>query len=214
VRFTGEDVVEWSAYFLVVGLILAWLPANAVAKAETAPEAQGITLQQFEPSDALVAEILAVSLPTEVEFIDFSVVEEHPIEQYRNRTEPLTSEELRYLLEMVGFEGEALQSAWAVVMSESTGNPLSHNTNARTRDNSYGLFQINMYGTLEAYRRSQFDLPSNEALFDPVLNAEIAFIISKGGTDFGDWRVGPNAYRGGGSPPGYDQWLPKYPEES
>jgi hypothetical protein len=72
-------------------------------------------------------------------------------------------------------------------MKESTGRPYAHNENSNTGDNSYGLFQINMIGSLGPARREQFGLASNENLFNPLTNAAIAYIISDGGNDWGPW---------------------------
>jgi hypothetical protein len=99
------------------------------------------------------------------------------------------------ILQQAGFRGEGLRNAWAVVMKESSGRPDAFNGNQATGDQSYGLFQINMLGSLGPARRKALGLRSNEELFDPLTNARAAFRISKGGTDFGAWGVGPNAYR-------------------
>lgn len=57
----------------------------------------------------------------------------------------------------------------AIALGESGGNPRAHNT--RPPDNSYGLWQINMYGSLGPARRREFGLSSNDQLFDPATNA-------------------------------------------
>jgi hypothetical protein len=88
----------------------------------------------------------------------------------------------------VGFRGERLKQAWAVAMKESTGRPRSHNQNSATGDNSYGLFQINMVGSLGPARRDQFNLETNKDLFDPALNAEIAFFMSDKGRNWSSWN--------------------------
>ena len=98
-------------------------------------------------------------------------------------------------LQAVGFKGDALRTAWAIGMRESGGNPKAYNGNAGTGDKSYGLFQINMINSLGPARRKQYGLKSNEELFDPLVNAKVAYKMSKGGKDFGAWAVGPNAYR-------------------
>ena len=118
-------------------------------------------------------------------------------------------EELVDVLRSVGFEGESLRHAWAVAMKESTGNPNAHNQNASTGDNSYGLFQINMIGRLGPARLEKFNLDSYEDLFDPYTNASIAFEMSKGGTDWGQWGIGPNAYNGG-TTGSYYKWLDEF----
>ena len=208
-------LVEDLVYFFTVSAVAVSAAVSAVPEAKADPA--GVALDdvvEFTIDDLIDAASFGVisSIP-----IDAYVGEVRPpvspLEQYRNRTEPFSYEELKHLLTLVGFSEGGLKTAWAVVMRESTGRPLAHNTNADTGDNSYGLFQINMFDTLGPYRRDKFDLSSNEVLFDPVRNAEIAFLLSKEGTDFGHWNVGPNAYRGDGSPPGYERWLPEYPEE-
>lgn len=73
-----------------------------------------------------------------------------------------------------GFAGGEIAVATAIAMAESGGNPRAHNSNAATGDNSYGLWQINMLGKLEAPRRLAFGITSNEQLFDPMTNAKAA----------------------------------------
>jgi len=116
---------------------------------------------------------------------------------YRNSKIPLSGGQLSELLTAVGFEGEAHRIAWGIAMRESNARPLAHNKSTRTGDSSYGIYQINMIFDLGPERRKKFGLTSNEQLFDPVLNAQVAFLMTSGGKDFGSWGIGPNAYREG-----------------
>lgn len=120
------------------------------------------------------------------------------------------------LLRSAGFKGESLRTAWAVVMKESTGNPNALNNNPKTGDLSFGLFQINMIGDLGPYRLKKYGLESNSDLYDPTTNARIAFQMSKGGTDWGPWNIGPNAYDRGGKPDrnSFHRWLDKFPNQN
>jgi hypothetical protein len=104
------------------------------------------------------------------------------------KNEQLSPQELKDILYQVGFRGERLREAWGTAMKESTGRPRSHNDNPDTGDNSYGLFQINMIDSLGPARRDKFNLKSNEDLFDPVRNAEIAFFMSNGGKNWSSWH--------------------------
>jgi hypothetical protein len=104
-----------------------------------------------------------------------------------NESTILTPEDIKSLLIISGFRGEALRVAFGIVMKESTGRPYAHNQNSNTGDNSYGLFQINMIGSLGPARREQFGLATNEDLFNPLTNAAIAYRISEGGTNWGPW---------------------------
>ena len=80
---------------------------------------------------------------------------------------------LMSILRQAGFSGDGLQMAYAIAMAESGGHSGSHNTNASTGDNSYGLFQINMLGSMGPERRQQYGLSSNDDLFDPLTNATV-----------------------------------------
>ena len=80
--------------------------------------------------------------------------------------------ELEQLASSVGFSADDAKIAAAVALAESGGNPRSHNTTPP--DNSYGLWQINMYGNLGPSRRKAYGLPDNETLFDPRRNAMVA----------------------------------------
>ena len=116
---------------------------------------------------------------------------------YRNSKIPLSGGQLSELLTAVGFEGEAHRIAWGIAMRESNARPLALNKSTRTGDSSYGIYQINMIFDLGPERRKKFGLTSNEQLFDPVLNVQVAFLMTGGGKDFGSWGIGPNAYRDG-----------------
>ena len=119
------------------------------------------------------------------------------------KNEQLSPEELRDMLSSVGFQGDALVQAWGVAMKESTGRPRSHNKNSNTGDNSYGLFQINMIGSLGPARLEKYGLESNKDLFDPVRNAKIAYQMSNGGKNWSAW---------GGMTDKTVYWMSEFPD--
>ena len=137
-------------------------------------------------------------------------IKELQLEKFENQRTPLTDEELAQLLFAVGFEGKALKTAWAVVKKESNGRPLAFNDNIRTGDSSYGIFQINMIGGLGVDRREKYDLRTNRQLFNPVVNAEIAFHMSNQGENWTAWKVG-SGYNGIDQKRFLD-WYAKFPE--
>jgi hypothetical protein len=124
--------------------------------------------------------------------------------KYEN-SDKLTKTELVDLLHAVGFKGEALRHAWAIVMKESRGNPLSHNGNRDTGDNSFGLFQINMVDSLGQDRREKFSLEYNAQLLNPVVNAKIAYHMSNGGKNWSAWK--------GAHTKVVKFWLAQFPEQ-
>jgi Lysozyme like domain len=109
------------------------------------------------------------------------------LEKYQNATS-LSDKDLKNLLSLVGFKGQNLKEAWAVAKKESNGRPFAFNGNLKTGDSSYGLFQINMLGMLGPDRRNKYDLDHNVDLFNPVVNAEIAFQMSNGGENWSAWK--------------------------
>ena len=100
----------------------------------------------------------------------------------------LTDKELKDLLYQVGFRGKDLTEAWAVAKKESNGRPYAFNKNGKTGDKSYGLFQINMIRDLGPDRIKKFGLSDNQDLFNPVINAQVAFWMSNGGQDWSSWH--------------------------
>lgn len=79
--------------------------------------------------------------------------------------------------------------AAAIAMAESGGNPSSLNNNASTGDLSYGLWQINMIGSMGPQRERQFGINSYSQLLDPLTNAKAAVAVSNGGTNFAPWST-------------------------
>jgi cation transport regulator ChaB len=134
------------------------------------------------------------------------------LKKFSEQKTPFTDEELATMLRTVGFEGKALKVAWAVVKKESNGRPLAFNGNVKTGDNSYGIFQINMIGGLGVARRDKFDLNSNKDLFDPVVNAQIAYHMSGKGSDWSSWGVGTFPYNGNTQQSNFNLWITKFPE--
>ena len=94
-----------------------------------------------------------------------------------------------------GFRGDGLTTAVAVALAESGGDPRAHN--ATPPDDSYGLWQINMLGSLGPARRDQFDIESNRELFQPAENAESAKqVFDDAGGSWRPWSTYTNgAYR-------------------
>lgn len=120
-------------------------------------------------------------------------------------SEMLTGSELKQLLWAVGFEGKALKTAWAIAKTESNARPLAYNGNRNTGDSSYGIFQINMLGQLGIDRKEKFELRSSILLFDPVVNAEITYYMTQGGTDWSSW----SSMKTGAM----KEWLDKFPNQ-
>lgn len=89
----------------------------------------------------------------------------------------LSKDEIKQLATNAGFTGDDVDIAVAVALAESGGDTQSHNT--KPPDNSYGLWQINMYGDLGPERRRKYGLPDNETLFDPARNAMVAHHIQQ-----------------------------------
>jgi LysM repeat protein len=106
-------------------------------------------------------------------------------------------------LQAAGLYGENLKMAWAIGMAESGGNPRAYNGNSKTGDKSYGLFQINMLGNLGPARLKQYNLKSNEDLFDPATNIRVMIKMSKNFTNWKPWSV----YKRGT----YKKFLSQYP---
>jgi hypothetical protein len=184
------------------------------------PSSLGDRVQSYEKSHVamlVLYGLLLVGIPTAMAadkpVVDGATVVTQvadPLDKYRGATE-LTDTELVDMLSLVGFEGKALKTAWAVVMRESRGHPTSRNNTPATGDNSYGLFQINMIVTLGDVRREKFNIEKNSDLFDPVTNAKAAFYMTARGTNWGSWGLGPDAYDGSPEEPSVTQWLDKFP---
>lgn len=98
----------------------------------------------------------------------------------------LTRGQIANVMRQAGWPEELIPTFSAVALAESSGNPYAHNGDASTGDNSYGLFQVNMLGSLGPDRRRQFGLNSNEDLLDPLTNARAALQIYK--------QQGPSAW--------------------
>jgi hypothetical protein len=174
-----KDTLDKLAVFAMYALLIGGLP-HAIANAnETPVDGATVTVQ---------------------EVVD-------PLAKYKGVKE-LSDTDLVDLLSAIGFEGKALKVAYAVAKKESNGRPLAHNGDVNTGDNSYGIFQINMLGSLGEDRREKFDLQTNKDLFDPVRNAEIAFHMTNGGEDWSSWKVYPGQTNGAR----YESFLKQFPK--
>lgn len=87
-----------------------------------------------------------------------------------------------------GFRGSDLVTAVAIAGRESSWMTGAHNPNRSTGDDSYGLMQINMIDSLEAYRLQLFGLNAKEDLFDPATNMRAAYkLYDYRNNSFYDW---------------------------
>jgi len=186
--------VAYTVTLVAVSSIASMNFNTVMTKAEAVETVTNSTAPTTEPTAVLVHKLTT----------------EEILAQYSTMREGLSDAQASELLYLVGFRGKAHKLAWAIVMRESHAHPTSHNTNASTGDNSYGLFQINMIGSLGVDRRERYGLTSNNDLFNPVINAQVAFKMSSGGDDFGSWGIGPNAYRSGAGVSSLDR-LDEYP---
>lgn len=93
------------------------------------------------------------------------------------------------ILKRNGATDEEATVLGAIAMVESSGNPGAHNDNPRTGDDSYGLWQINMLGGMGPERRAKYGLKSNEDLYDPDTNAQIAIAMHRAAGNYNDWST-------------------------
>lgn len=132
----------------------------------------------------------------------FLVSREQTISKYENAA-TLTDSQLVELLKAVGFKGKGLKTAWAVAKAESNGQPIRFNGNIKTGDHSFGLFQINMIGDLGPDRRDRFNIDYDAQLLNPVVNAEIVYKMTDGGTNWKAWKYART--------PAVQKWLKQFP---
>ena len=97
----------------------------------------------------------------------------------------LSDKELDRILRQAGFDGNGLRMAKAIVFYESTNRPMALNKSS----NCYGLFQINMTGSMGPSRREKYGLKANEDLYNPLINAQIAYQMSNGGSNWSAWST-------------------------
>jgi hypothetical protein len=102
-----------------------------------------------------------------------------------DRKTQLSDKELDSILRQAGFKGNGLKMAKAIAFYESTNRPMSLNRSSEC----YGLFQINMSGSLGPNRREKYGLKSNEDLYNPLISAQIAYQMSNGGSNWSAWST-------------------------
>ena len=92
-----------------------------------------------------------------------------------------------------GFRGKGLSTAFAVALAESGGVSRAHN--GVGRDDSYGVFQINMTNkdplspNMGKNRLKQFGIKNNDALYNPNTNLKAAYAVSNKGTWWKQWAT-------------------------
>lgn len=164
----------------LTGTAIASTPAVAEF---TQPKTQTLSFQK--PMNI----IEPMEISRSFERVDAEVITTQPWLKPEIANQQLSNSELVSVLRSVGFEGYSLRMAWAIVMKESTRRPFAHNQNSKTGDNSYGLFQINMIGSMGPDRLKKYNLNSNEDLFNPITNATIAYKMSDGGKNWSAWTT-------------------------
>lgn len=159
-----------------------------------------VILGSISVSAVLLGVMIGVSAPA----VAPSKAEALPaqMQKYENMA-VLPPKDLVGLLKAVGFKGDHLKEAWAISMKESHGNALDFNGNIHTGDTSYGLFQINMLGSMGADRRAYYGLAYNAQLLNPVTNAQIAYQMSNAGRNWSAWK--------GTRQKVVQDWLVRYP---
>jgi len=88
----------------------------------------------------------------------------------------LSAAQIRAVAAQAGFTGQALDTAVAIALAESSGNPGGHNNKG---EDSRGLWQINVDAHGEKFGN----------LYDPLTNARAAFAVSGGGKNFNPWTT-------------------------
>lgn len=101
----------------------------------------------------------------------------------------LSAQQIYAIARKAGFSPSAAVTMTAIAFAESGGHPTDLNNNPNTGDLSYGLWQINMIGSMGPERLKEFGLTDNSQLFDPLTNAKAAYIVSGHGQNFSPWST-------------------------
>jgi len=89
----------------------------------------------------------------------------------------LSREQIATYAKSAGFPDDLVPTMVAIALAESGGRTEAHADDSD--DNSYGLWQINMIGSLGPGRRKQFGLKTDSELLNPTVNARAAYAIYK-----------------------------------
>lgn len=116
----------------------------------------------------------------------------------------MSGKEIVSLMSSVGrWSGQDLVKAVGISYRESSWNPRTLNPNRKTKDKSYGLFQINMIDSLGPSRRKWFGIATDEQLYDPTTNVRSARMMydsraatkGNGWYDWGPYKNMPETYK-------------------
>ncbi len=171
----------------IIGSILISFPSPMLEDSAIADEqayTQILNISHKKPNSALLAPI---SFPRGT----YKIIETKPWLKKESQIKRLSESQLTKILSLAGFEGKNLEMAKSIVFLESTNRPYAFNKSS----NCYGLFQINMTGSMGPDRRAKYGLSKNEDLFNPVINASIAFKMSNGGKNWSAWSTEKAAKR-------------------
>lgn len=130
-------------------------------------------------------EMQKLTVPYSSQEINFERGEYKIIEAMYDPKHMLSDKELISILREAGFSGSSLKYAWAIAVKESTKRPMAYNKSS----DCYGLFQINMSGSLGDNRVEKYGLGSEKDLFDPLISAKIAYQMSNGGKNWSAWST-------------------------
>lgn len=113
----------------------------------------------------------------------------------------LTGPQLVKLAQDAGLDPARARIAAAIAIAESGGRPDAHNRNPGTKDDSYGLWQINLDPQVldPALRMRQIGITNPAELLDPATNARAMAQISSNGKSWTQWSTYNNAFRPDGS---------------
>lgn len=185
----------------IIGATLLGLTGTAIESTPAVAEFTEPTIQKLalDPHFGIIDNVLK---RTVFDRGSYQIVTTQPWLKPEIQAIALSDSELISVLRRAGFSGNGLRMAWAIVRAESTSRVYAHNRNRATGDNSYGLFQINMIDDLGPARLEKYGLDKNEDLFDPLVNAKVAFKISSGGTSWSAWTTYKKAQSNVASFPG------------
>jgi cell wall-associated NlpC family hydrolase len=138
-------------------------------------------------------EIISLNSPSfkDQDYFFVTLLKTNNEEEPQTKNEKLSDEFLVSILKEAGFSGNNLKMAWAISVEESTYDPNALNKST----DCYGIFQIRMHGGLGKDRLKKYGLDSKEDLFNPRINASVAYQMSNGGKNWSAWTTYDSALK-------------------